>query len=166
MEDNSFLNIFSNILSSIIIFAGVIGCIAIIFVDFDSETERNKYEAVYSEEIRKFHNCYEKNGYHVCTAGGDKKYIVDKYWKIGKNKDSKVSTTTSKSPKTSKLKFKGMKDNEVKKYVSCNDTKKTPVCTAEDGSKQEVNVYWSLKTKKQKENEENTPIIAPFIVLP
>ena len=48
-------------------------------MDLDSETERNKYEAIYSEEIRKFHNCYEKNGYHVCTTGGDKEYIVDKY---------------------------------------------------------------------------------------
>lgn len=165
MEDNSFLNIFSNILSSIIIFAGVIGCIAIIFVDFDSETERNKYEAVYSEEIRKFHNCYEKNGYHVCTAGGDKEYIVDKYWKTSGNKDSKGPTATFNSSKTSKLKFKGMKDNEVKKYVSCNGTKK-PVCTAKDGSKQEVDVYWRLKTKKQKEDEENSPTITPFIVLP
>lgn len=141
---------FFDILSLILIFGGAFGCAAIAFIYTDLAT---KYEAVYSEEIKEFSNYYEKNGYHVCTEIGGREYIVDKYWKKNENTDSKISATTSKSSKTSKLKFKGVKNNKVKRYVSCNDTKNTPICTAEDGSNHEVDVYWKIKTKKQKEDE-------------
>ena len=90
-----------------------------------------------------------------------KENIVDKYWKRGeKTKEDEQINEEDSSPN---LKYKGMKDDEVKKYVSCKDEENGSVCTAEDGTKHEVDSYWRFKTKKEKEEESSGTIITPII---
>lgn len=165
-DDSLFCTLYDSALVIMVLFAVAVGIICM-FSLIDAKNDKEcKYEAVYSEEILKFKDCYDKNGYHVCINDLGKEVIVDKYWKRGEKtkEDEKISEEDS-SPN---LKYKGMKDNEVKKYVSCKDEENSPVCTAEDGTKHEVDSYWRFKTKKEKEEEEGgtnvSTNIVPFIV--
>ena len=50
------------------------------FNSIDAKNNREyKYEAVNSEEILKFNDCYDKKGYHVCTDSLGTENIVDRY---------------------------------------------------------------------------------------
>lgn len=56
------------------------------FSSIDAKNDKEyKYEAVNSEEILKFKNCYDKKGYHVCTDNSGMENIVDRYWKCSEN---------------------------------------------------------------------------------
>ena len=166
-DDSLFCYLYDLALAFMVISAIAVGIMCMFdFIDAKNDKE-NKYEAVYSEEILKFKNCYDKNGYHVCINDLGKEVIVDKYWKRGEK--AKEDEQISEEDFSPNLKYKGMKDNEVKKYVSCKDEGSSPVCTAEDGTKHEVDSYWRFKTKKEKEEEEGggtnvSTNIVPFIV--
>lgn len=160
-DDSLFCTLYDSALVIMILSAIAVGIICI-FGLIDAKNDKEyKYEAVYSEEIQKFIDCYDKKGYHVCIDGSGTENIVDKYWKRGENhkEDEKINEEDS-SPN---LKYKGMKDDKVKKYVSCEDEENGPVCTAEDGTKHEVDSYWRFKTQKEKEDESSGTIIAPII---
>lgn len=160
-DDSLFCTLYDSALVIMILSAIAVGIICI-FGLIDAKNDKEyKYEAVYSEEIQKFIDCYDKKGYHVCIDGSGTENIVDRYWKRGEKmkEDEKINEEDS-SPS---LKYKGIKDNEVKKYVSCEDEENGPVCTAEDGTKHEVDSYWRFKTEKEKEDESSGTIIAPII---
>lgn len=160
-DDSLFCTLYDSALVIMILSAIAVGIICI-FGLIDAKNDKEyKYEAVYSEEIQKFIDCYDKKGYHVCIDGSGTENIVDKYWKRGENpkEDEKINEEDS-SPN---LKYKGMKDDKVKKYVSCEVEENGPVCTAEDGTKHEVDSYWRFKTQKEKEDESSGTIIAPII---
>lgn len=160
-DDSLFCTLYDSALVIMILSAIAVGIICV-FGLIDAKNDKEyKYEAVYSEEIQKFIDCYDKKGYHVCIDGSGTENIVDKYWKRGENpkEDEKINEEDS-SPN---LKYKGMKDDKVKKYVSCEDEENGPVCTAEDGTKHEVDSYWRFKTQKEKEDESSGTIIAPII---
>lgn len=160
-DDSLFCTLYDSALVIMILSAIAVGIICI-FGLIDAKNDKEyKYEAVYSEEIQKFIDCYDKKGYHVCIDGSGTENIVDKYWKRGENpkEDEKINEEDS-SPN---LKYKGMKDDNVKKYVSCEDEESGPVCTAEDGTKHEVDSYWRFKTEKEKEEENSGTFIAPII---
>lgn len=160
-EDSLFCYLYDLALAFMVISAIAIG-IMCMFDSIDAKNDKeNKYEAVYSEEILKFKDCYDKNGYHVCINDLGKEVIVDKYWKRGdKAKEDEQINEEDSSPN---LKYKGMKDDKVKKYISCKDEGSSPVCTAEDGTKHEVDSYWRFKTQKEKEEENSGTNIAPII---
>ena len=160
-DDSLFCTLYDSALVIMILSAIAVGIICI-FGLIDAKNDKEyKYEAVYSEEIQKFIDCYDKKGYHVCIDGSGTENIVDKYWKRGENpKDDEKINEEDSSPN---LKYKGMKDDKVKKYVSCEDEENGPVCTAEDGTKHEVDSYWRFKTQKEKEDESSGTIIAPII---
>ena len=46
------------------------------------------------------------------------------------------------------LKYKGIKDTEVKKYTSCKNDEGNKVCIAEDGTKEKVETYWKIGAKE------------------
>ena len=161
-NDDSLFCILYDYALAIMIVLGIGFGIICMFSLIDAKNDKEyKYEAVYSEEIQKFIDCYDKKGYHVCIDGSGTENIVDKYWKRGEKpkEDEKINKEDS-SPN---LKYKGMKDDEVKKYVSCEDEENGPVCTAEDGTKHEVDSYWRFKTQKEKDEESNGTNIAPII---
>lgn len=160
-DDSLFCYLYDLALAFMVISAIAIGIMCMFdFIDAKNDKE-NKYEAVYSEEILKFKDCYDKNGYHVCINDLGKEIIVDKYWKRGdKAKEDEQINEEDSSPN---LKYKGMKDDKVKKYISCKDEGSSPVCTAEDGTKHEVDSYWRFKTQKEKEEENSGTNIAPII---
>lgn len=85
-----------------------------------------------------------------------KEMIVEHYWKKGESKKNKKEGKQT-------LKYKGAKDSEIKKYTSCEDDGDNKVCTAEDGTKHEVDSYWRFKTEKEKGYESSGTIIAPII---
>ena len=162
MHDNSlFCTLYDSALVIMVLSAVAVGILCI-FSSIDAKNdEKLKYEAVYSEEIQKFIDCYDKKGYHVCIDGSGTENIVDRYWKRGdKAKEDEQINEEDSSPN---LKYKGMKDDKVKKYISCKDEGSSPVCTAEDGTKHEVDSYWRFKTQKEKEDESSETIIAPII---
>ena len=160
-DDSLFCTLYDSALVIMVLFAVAVG-IFCMFSLIDAKNDKEyKYEAVYSEEIQKFIDCYDKKEYHVCTDGSGTENIVDKYWKRGeKTKEDEQINEEDSSPN---LKYKGMKDDEVKKYVSCKDEENGLVCTAEDGTKHEVDSYWRFKTKKEKEEESSGTIITPII---
>lgn len=160
-DDSLFCTLYDSALVIMILSAIAVGIICI-FGLIDAKNDKEyKYEAVYSEEIQKFIDCYDKKGYHVCIDGSGTENIVDKYWKRGeKTKEAEQINEKDSSPN---LKYKGMKDDKVKKYVSCEDEENGPVCTAEDGTKHEVDSYWRFKTEKEKEDENSGTNIAPII---
>ena len=160
-DDSLFCTLYDSALVIMVLFAVAVG-IFCMFSLIDAKNDKEyKYEAVYSEEIQKFIDCYDKKGYHVCTDGSGTENIVDKYWKRGeKTKEDEQINEEDSSPN---LKYKGMKDDEVKKYVSCKDEENGLVCTAEDGTKHEVDSYWRFKTKKEKEEESSGTIITQII---
>lgn len=167
-KDDSLFCYLYDLALAIMVLSAVAVAIMCMFDSINAKNDKEcKYEAVYSEEILKFRDCYDKNGYHVCINDLGKEVIVDKYWKRGeKTKEAEQINEKDSSPN---LKYKGMKDDEVKKYVSCKDEENGPVCTAEDGTKHEVDSYWRFKTKKEKEEEEGggtnvSTNIVPFIV--
>ena len=160
-DDSLFCTLYDSALVIMILSAIAVGIICI-FGLIDAKNDKEyKYEAVYSEEIQKFIDCYDKKGYHVCIDGSGTENIVDRYWKRSeKTKEDEKINEEDSSPN---LKYKGMKDDEVKKYVSCEDEESGPVCTAEDGTKHEVDSYWRFKTEKEKEDESSGTFIAPII---
>lgn len=115
-----------------------------------------EYKAAHHDEIKSFVNCHKENGYNVCETKDGKEMIVEHYWKKGESKKNKKEEKQI-------LKYKGAKDSEIKKYTSCEDEENGPVCTAEDGTKHEVDSYWRFKTQKEKEDESSGTIIAPII---
>ena len=160
-DDSLFCTLYDAALVIIVLSAIAVGILCMFdYIDTKNDKEY-KYEAVYSEEIQKFIDCYDKKGYHVCIDGSGTENIVDKYWKRGeKTKEDEKINEEDSSPN---LKYKGMKDDKVKKYVSCKDEDNGPVCTAEDGTKHEVDSYWRFKTEKEKEDENSGTNIAPII---
>lgn len=160
-DDSLFCTLYDSALVIMVLSAVAVGILCI-FSSIDAKNdEKLKYEAVYSEEIQKFIDCYDKKGYHVCIDGSGTENIVDKYWKRSeKTKEDEKINEEDSSPN---LKYKGMKDDEVKKYVSCKDEDNGPVCTAEDGTKHEVDSYWRFKTQKEKDEENSGTNIAPII---
>lgn len=160
-DDSLFCTLYDSALVIMVLSAVAVGIICM-FSLIDAKNDKEyKYEAVYSEEIQKFIDCYDKKGYHVCIDGSGTENIVDRYWKRGeKTKEDEKINEEDFSPN---LKYKGMKDDKVKKYVSCEDEENGPVCTAEDGTKHEVDSYWRFKTEKEKEDENSGTNIAPII---
>ena len=106
-----------------------------------SDTE---YKAVYKDEIKSFVDCYKENGYNVCETKDGKEMVVGHYWKKGK---------TQKKEGKQALKYKGIKDSEIKKYTSCEDDGDSKVCTAEDGTKEKVEAYWKMGGKDGNEKD-------------
>lgn len=165
-NDDSLFCILYDYALAIMIVLGIGVGIMCMFSLIDAKNDKNyKYEAVYSEEIRKFQDCYDKKGYHVCIDGSGTENIVDRYWKRGEKtkEDEKINEEDSSPNLKGHLKYKGMKDDKVKKYVSCEDEKNGPVCTAEDGTKHEVDSYWRFKIQKEKDEENSGTNIAPII---
>lgn len=160
-DDSLFCTLYDSALVIMILSAVAVGIICM-FSLIDAKNDKEyKYEAVYSEEIQKFIDCYDKKGYHVCIDGSGTENIVDRYWK--RNEKTKEDEKINKEDSSPNLKFKGMKDDEVKKYVSCEDEESGPACTAEDGTKHEVDSYWRFKTEKEKDEENSGTNIAPII---
>lgn len=160
-DDSLFCTLYDSALVIMVLFAVAVG-IFCMFSLIDAKNDKEyKYEAVYSEEIWRFIDCYDKKGYHVCIDGSGTENIVDRYWKRGeKTKEDEKINEEDSSPN---LKYKGMKDDKVKKYVSCKDEDNGQVCTAEDGTKHEVDSYWRFKTQKEKDDENGGTNIAPII---
>lgn len=98
-----------------------------------------EYKAVHQDEIKSFVNCYKENGYNVCETKDKKEMVVDCYWKKGETKKKKGKQA---------LKYKGIKDTEVKKYTSCKNDEGNKVCIAEDGTKEKVETYWKIGGKE------------------
>lgn len=98
-----------------------------------------EYKAVHQDEIKSFVNCYKENGYNVCETKEKKEMVVDRYWKKGETKKKKGKQA---------LKYKGIKDTEVKKYTSCKNDEGNKVCIAEDGTKEKVETYWKIGGKE------------------
>ena len=160
-DDSLFCILYDYALATMIVLGIGVG-IMCMFSLIDARNHKEyKYEAVYSEEIQKFIDCYDKKGYHVCIDGSGTENIVDRYWKRGEKpkEDEKINEEDS----LPNLKYEGMKDDKVKKYVSCEDEENGPVCTAEDGTKHEVDSYWRFKTQKEKDEENSGTIITPII---
>lgn len=97
-----------------------------------------EYKAVHQDEIKSFVNCYKENGYNVCETKDGKEMVVEHYWKKGK---------TKKKEGNQALKYKGIKDSEIKKYTSCEDDGDSKVCIAKDGTKEKVETYWKIGEK-------------------
>lgn len=85
-DDNSlFCALYDLALAIAVLLAVGVGIIRM-FNSIDAKNNREyKYEAVNSEEILKFNDCYDKKGYHVCTDSLDTENIVDRYWKCREN---------------------------------------------------------------------------------
>lgn len=99
-----------------------------------------EYKAVHQNEIKSFVNCYKENGYNVCKTKDGKEMVVDHYWKKGKSKKKEEKQT---------LKYKGVKDSEIKKYTSCEDDGDNKICINEDGVKETVETYWHFTNKEK-----------------
>lgn len=103
-----------------------------------------EYKAAYHDEIKSFVDCYKEKGYNVCKTKGGDEMVVEHYWKKGK---------TKKQEGKQALKYKGIKNSEIKKYTSCNDDGDNNVCTAEDGVKEKVEAYWKMGGKDGNEKD-------------
>lgn len=103
-----------------------------------------EYKAVHQDEIKSFVSCYKEKGYNVCKTKGGDEMVVEHYWKKGK---------TKKKEGNQALKYKGIKDSEIKKYTSCKDDGDSKVCTAEDGTKEKVETYWKIGGKDGNEKD-------------
>lgn len=101
-----------------------------------------EYKAVHQDEIKSFADCYKENGFNVCETKDGKEMVVEHYWKKGKSKKKK-----EKGKQT--LKYKGVKDSEIKKYTSCEDDGDNKVCTTKDGTKEKVETYWHFTNKEE-----------------
>ena len=109
------------------------------------EAERDtEYKAAYHDEIKSFVSCYKEKGYNVCKTKGGDEMVVEHYWKKGK---------TKKQEGKQALKYKGIKNSEIKKYTSCEDDGDNKVCTAEDGTKENVETYWKIGEKNGNEKD-------------
>lgn len=89
-----------------------------------------KYKAAHQNEIKSFVDCYKENGFNVCETKDGKEMVVEHYWK--KRWIQEEKRKKEKQP----LKYKGVKNSEIKKYTSCEDDGDSKVCTAEDGTKE------------------------------
>lgn len=85
-DDNSlFCTLYDLALAITVLLAVGVGIIRM-FNSIDAKKGKEyKYEAVNSEEILKFNDCYDKKGYHVCTDSLGTENIVDRYWKCSEN---------------------------------------------------------------------------------
>ena len=70
------------------------------------------------------------------------KWLVEHYWK-------KKETKKEKKKGKQALKYKGVKDSEIKKYTSCEDDGDKKVCTTKDGTKETVETYWNFTNKEK-----------------
>lgn len=103
-----------------------------------------KYKAAHQNEIKSFVDCHKEKGYNVCKTKGGDEMVVEHYWKKGK---------TKKKEGNQALKYKGIKNSEIKKYTSCEDDGDNKVCTAEDGTKEKVETYWKIGEKNRNEKD-------------
>lgn len=103
-----------------------------------------EYKAAHQDEIKSFVDCHKENVYNVCETKDGKEMIVEHYWKKGKTKKKEGKQI---------LKYKGVKDSEIKKYTSCKDDGDSKVCTAEDGTKEKVETYWKMGGKNGNEKD-------------
>lgn len=103
-----------------------------------------EYKAAHNDEIKSFVSCYKEKGYNVCKTKGGDEMVVEHYWKKGK---------TKKKEGNQALKYKGIKNSEIKKYTSCEDDGDNKVCTAEDGTKEKVETYWKMGGKDGNEKD-------------
>ena len=101
-----------------------------------------EYKAAHNDEIKSFVDCHKENGYNVCETKDGKEMIVEHYWKKGESKKNKKEEKQT-------LKYKGAKDSEIKKYTNCEDDGDNKVCTAEDGTKENVDTYWRFSNKEK-----------------
>lgn len=109
----------------------------------ESDTE---YKAAHQDEIKSFVDCHKEKGYNVCKTKGGDEMVVEHYWKKGETKKKKKEGNKA-------LKYKGIKDSEIKKYTSCEDDGDNKVCTAEDGTKENVETYWKMGGKDGNEKD-------------
>lgn len=116
------------------------------FTDVQNELAESgtEYKAAHHDEIKSFVSCYKEKGYNVCKTKGGDEMVVEHYWKKGK---------TKKKEGNQALKYKGIKNSEIKKYTSCEDDGDNKVCTAEDGSKEKVETYWKMGGKDGNEKD-------------
>ena len=116
------------------------------FTDVQNELAESgtEYKAAYHDKIKSFVSCYKENGYNVCKTKGGNEMVVEHYWKKGK---------TKKKEGKQALKYKGIKDSEIKKYTSCEDDGDNKACTAEDGTKENVETYWKIGGKDGNEKD-------------
>lgn len=103
-----------------------------------------EYKAAYHDKIKSFVDCHKENGYNVCETKDGKEMVVEHYWKKEK---------TKKKEGKQALKYKGIKDSEIKKYTSCEDDGDNKVCTAKDGTKEKVETYWKMERKDGNEKD-------------
>lgn len=101
-----------------------------------------EYKAVHQDEIKSFVNCYKENGYNVCKTKDGKEMVVEHYWKKDEPKKKKEKEKQA-------LKYKGVKDSEIKKYASCEDDGDNKTCIDEDGTKEKVETYWHFSNKEE-----------------
>lgn len=101
-----------------------------------------EYKAIHQDEIKSFVNCYKENGFNVCETKDGKEMVVEQYWKKGKSKKKKEKEKQA-------LKYKGVKDSEIKKYASCEDDGDNKTCIDEDGTKEKVETYWHFSNKEE-----------------
>ncbi len=100
-----------------------------------------EYKAVHHNEIKSFVNCYKENGFNVCETKDGKEMVVEHYWKKDESKKKK------EKKKNNLLKYKGVKNSEIKKYTSCEDDGDNKICIDEDGTKETVETYWHFTNK-------------------
>lgn len=112
-----------------------------------TETRKNlaesgtEYKAVHQNEIKSFVNCYKENGYNVCKTKSGDEMVVEHYWE-------KKEAKKKKKEEKQTLKYKGVKDSEIKKYTSCEDDGNKKVCTTKGGTKEKVETYWHFNGKE------------------
>lgn len=118
------------------------------FTDVQNELAESgtEYKAAHHDEIKSFVDCHKENGYNVCETKDGKEMIVEHYWKKGESKKNKKEEKQT-------LKYKGAKDSEIKKYTNCEDDGDNKVCTAEDGTKENVDTYWEIGEKNGNEKD-------------
>lgn len=107
--------------------------------EIESGTE---YKAVHQDEIKSFVDCYKENDYNVCETKDGKEMVVEHFWEKDESKKKKEK---EKHP----LKYKGVKNSEIKKYTSCEDGDDKKVCTTKDGTKETVETYWHFTNKEK-----------------
>lgn len=114
------------------------------FTDVQNKIAENgtEYKAVRQDEIKSFVDCYKENGYNVCKTKSGDEMVVEHYWK-------KKETKKEKKKGKQALKYKGVKDSEIKKYTSCEDDGDKKVCTTKDGTKETVETYWHFTNKEK-----------------
>lgn len=115
------------------------------FTDVQNKIAENgtEYKAVHQNEIKSFADCYKENGFNVCETKDGKEMVVEHYWKKDESKKKK------EKKKNNLLKYKGVKNSEIKKYTSCEDDGDNKICIDEDGTKETVETYWHFTNKEK-----------------